>query len=161
LAEICPSCGAPLDEAASRCPACGGATTRRLAVFSGPKAKLPSPAADMPFPWTISEARYTVGEVWTHGLLHLTDLGIYFLAESDGPWTPEKLVTATAPNPNAPHRVADLSFYVPMNQVEAIQHRQRTSFSVIIRGQHKPLRLTPEGWATMDAFAARVGIPSS
>jgi hypothetical protein len=119
------------------------------------------PAPDIPLPWTLPDARYMVGETWTHGLLHLTDLGIYFLAESDGPWTPEKLMTAVAPNPNATHRVADYSFYVPINQVEMIHHSPRTSFSVTIRGQEKPLRLTAEGWHSMDAYAAKMGIPSS
>lgn len=149
-----------MPESDGRCPNCRTATTRRRA-FSGPQPNIPVPAPDIPLPWTIPDARYMVGDAWTHGYLHLTDLGIYFLAESDGPWTPEKLMTVAAPNPNATYRVADFSFYVPINQVEMIQHSQRTSFSVTIRGQKKPLHLTREGWHGMDAYGARMGIPSS
>jgi hypothetical protein len=161
LAENCPSCGAPVDDAGSRCARCGSATTRRHAVFSGGGPKSPAPAPEITLPCTVPEARFTVGEAWTHGLLHLTDLGMFFLAEGDGPWTPERLATTVAPDPSAPHRIADSSFFVPINRIDRIQHSRLTSYAVFIRGQKKPLRLPPEGWHLLDAFAARVGIPTA
>lgn len=157
MAENCPSCGAPLSETDSRCQKCGSATTRRY-VVSPVGAK--GPAAEIALPCTIPEARFTVGEGWTHGLLHLTDLGMYFLAEPDGPWTPDRMATIMPPDPGSPHRVADSSFFVPLNRIDRIQHSRLTSYAVIIRGQKKPLRLTPEGWKLLDAFATKSGIPT-
>ncbi|HTF57228.1 MAG TPA: hypothetical protein VK661_08345 [Planctomycetota bacterium] len=159
MAETCPSCGAPLSETDSRCQRCGSATTRRY-VVSGAGPKGPTPPTEITLPCTIPEARFTVGEAWTHGLLHLTDFGMYFLAEQDGPWTAERLATSMPPDPGSPHRVADSSFYVPLNRIERIQHSRLTTHAVFIRGQKKPLRLTPEGWKLVDAFAAKSGIPT-
>jgi len=156
--DTCPSCGGPLSETDNRCQRCGSATTRRYAVFSGGGPRGAAP--EITFPCTVPEARFTVGEEWTHGVLQLTDLGLYFLAEQDGPWTPERLAALMPPDPGSPHRVADSSFFVPLNRIDRIQHSRLTTFAVFIRGQKKPLRLTPEGWKLMDAFAAKSGIPS-
>ena len=52
-------------------------------------------------------------------------------------------------------------FFVPLNRIERIQHSRLTTFAVIIRGQKKPLRLTPEGWRMIDSFGAKVGLPTT
>ena len=161
MADTCPSCGAPLSEANSKCQQCGASTTRRTPVFTRGGPKAPTPAADITLPCTVPEARFTVGEAWTHGLLYLTDLGLSFLADQDGPWTPERLAAIMPPDPGSPHRIADSSFYVPLNRIDRIQHSRLTTFAVIIRGQKKPLRLTPEGWNTIDAYGAKVGISTT
>ena len=150
-----------MEETGDRCPRCGASTTRRSPVFSGggPKGATPStPAVEITLPCVVPEARFTVGEAWTHGLLYLTEFGVCFLADQDGPWTPERLASILPPDPSSPHRIADSSFFVPLNKIDRIQHSRLTAYAVFIRGQKKPLRLTPEGWNTIDAFAVKVGL---
>lgn len=160
-ASICSSCGGPLGETGTHCPKCGSSTTRRHGVFSREPSKTPAPALELTLPCLVPEARFTVGEAWTQGQLYLVELGLYFLAEKDGPWTPERLATIMPPDPGSPHRVADSSFFVPLNRIERIQHSRLTTFAVFINGQKKPLRLNPEGWRMIDSFGAKVGIPTT
>ncbi|HEU4338534.1 MAG TPA: hypothetical protein VFS19_00575 [Planctomycetota bacterium] len=161
MAEHCPSCGAPLSEADSKCQQCGGATTRRYAVFSGGGPKSATPAAEITLPCAVPDARYPVADVWTHGQLYLTDLGIYFLAEADGPWTAEKLLTIVPPDPSSPSKVGPSSYFLPLNRIERFQHSRLTSYSVVTPQGKKALRLSPEGWKMIDAFAAKSGIPTA
>jgi hypothetical protein len=140
--------------------ACGASTTRRHAVFSGSRPKAEAPA-EITLPCVLPDARYPVADVWTHGQLYLTDLGMYFLAEADGPWTSEKLITIVPPDPSQPYKVGPSSYFLPLTRIERFQHSRLTSYSVVTPQGKKALRLTPEGWKMIDAFAAKSGIPTS
>ena len=151
-----------MDDAGDRCPRCGQSTTRRyLATGNTPVRNAAVPPPELSLPFLVPEARFMAGEVWTHGFLYLTDLGICFLAESDGPWTPERLITIVTPDPSKPQPVGPFSHYLPLNRIEQFQHSRLTSYSVVARDGKKPLRLNPEGWKAIDAYAAKQGIPSS
>jgi len=162
VSSTCHSCGAPVDDQSGRCRKCGGATTRRWIIGGAPAARgAAPPPVDITLPCLVPEARYPVAEVWTHGQLYLTDLGMYFLAESDGPWSPEKLSTVGAHPPGQPAKVGEASYFLPLNKIEKIQHSRLTSHAIFTSNGKKPLRLSADGWRLLDAFASRVGIPSS
>lgn len=162
MASTCPSCGSPVEETGDRCQRCGSATTRRYIGTGNTPAHNPAvPPPEIAFPCLVTDARFTVGEAWTHGVLYLTDLGVFFLAEGDGPWTPEKLMTITPPDPGKPTRIGEASGYVPLNRIERFQHSRLTSYSLRTREGRKPMRLTAEGWRMIDAFGAKMGIPTT
>jgi hypothetical protein len=160
MTENCPSCGGPLDQVSGRCPACGASTTRRHTPSGGPGAKTQAPV-EITLPCLLPDARYPVADVWTHGQIYLTDLGMCFLAEADGPWTAEKLLAIVPPDPSQPFKVASSSYFLPLNRIERFQHSRLTAFAVVTPQGKKALRLSPEGWKLIDAFAAKSGIPSS
>ena len=150
-----------MEASSGRCQRCGSATTRRyISTGYTPAHNAAVPAPEVTFPCLVTDARFTVGEAWTHGALYLTDLGIYFLAEPDGPWTPEKISTIMTPDPGSPHRIGNSSGYVPLNRIERFQHSRLTSYSMRTRDGKKPMRLTAEGWRMIDAFGAKTGIPT-
>lgn len=162
MSDTCPSCGAPVDESMDRCHRCGSATTRRYITGGSPGGSGQGPPlVELSLPCRLPEARFLSGETWTHGELYLTDLGIYFLAESDGPWTPERLIEMAQHDPSKPHGVARSSHFLPVNHVVRFQHSRLTSFSIFTRGGRIPLRLSHDGWRIIDAFAAKTGIPTS
>src|SRR5262245_7112974 len=101
MGSICPSCGSPLSEDLARCGRCGQATTRRSLPSVNPLFRKPAagPPLKLELPCSVPEARFMTGETWTHGLLYLTGPGMYFLSESDGPWTPEKLAALHVEDP--------------------------------------------------------------
>lgn len=144
-----------------RCRKCGSATTRRWIIAGAPAARGAAPPPEITIPCLVPEARYPVAEVWTHGQLYLTDLGVYFLSEADGPWTSEKLTSIGAHDPSQPAKVANGSYFLPLNKIEKIQHSKLTSHAIFTPNGKKPLRLSSEGWKILDAYAARVGLPSS
>lgn len=160
----CPSCGSPLDENSDRCHSCGQATTRRFfsAGFSPVRRDAPAgpPLPEITLPYAVHEARFTIGETWTHGLLFLTDLGIFFLSETDGPWTPERLTEVQAHDPSKVHPAGKLSEFVPLNRIVRFKHSRLTSFSIETADGARPVRLPRDGWKFMDAYAAKTGIPS-
>lgn len=160
--DICHSCGAPVTGASGRCQKCGGATTRRYITNGapGPHGEGP-PQFEIMLPCTIPEARYIAGEVWTHGTLYMTDLGIFFLAEGDGPWTPDRILEIAQSDPSKPYGVGPASHFLPLNHIVRFQHSRLTSYAVFTRGGRIPLRLTGDGWRLIDAFAAKMGISST
>ncbi len=161
MSATCPSCGAPVEETGDRCPRCGQGTTRRYSVSGGPSRFGSPPPPEITLPCLVPEARFTVADAWTHGLLYLTDLGLYLLAEPDGPWTPDRLLTLAVPDPSKPHPVAPSSQFLPLNRIERFQHSRFTSYAIVTPDGKRPLRLTSDGWKMIDAFAARLGIPTT
>jgi hypothetical protein len=161
MADTCPSCGAPTSDASDRCHRCGSATTRRFITGGAPSAGDAAPPVELTLPVRVPEARFLSGETWTHGELYLTDLGIYFLAEADGPWTADRLLEAGRHDPSKPFGVARSSLFLPLNHVVRFQHSRLTSFSIFTRGERIPLRLSHDGWRIIDAYAAKSGIPSA
>jgi hypothetical protein len=160
MSETCPSCGGPTDDVSGRCQNCGQATTRRYYTGLTPKSNAPVPA-NVEIPCLVSDARFVVGETWTHGQIYLTDLGVYFLAAADGPWTPERLLQIAPPDPSKPRQVAPGSSYFPLNRIQRFQHTRLTSFAMFTNDAKLPLRLDHDGWSQVDGYAAKMGIPSS
>lgn len=160
MSGTCPSCGGPTDDESGRCQNCGQSTTRRYATGMTPKSNAPVPPP-VEIPCLVSDARFVVGEVWTHGHVYLTDFGVYFLAASDGPWSPERLLQVVPPDPARPCQVARSSSYVPLNRIQRFQHSRLTSFSLITNDGKRPLRLDHDGWSLVDGYAAKMGIPST
>src|SRR5688572_19717906 len=130
MSDTCPSCGGPIEETRDRCRHCGQGTTRRYFTGTGPKSESPPPP-DIALPCTLPDARFVVGNAWTQGELYLTDLGVYFLAASDGPWTPERLLMIAPPDPSKPRQFAPGSSFMPLNHIERFQHGRLTSFAMI------------------------------
>lgn len=162
MSVTCPSCGGPVEEINDRCQRCGQATTRRyITTGNTPFRNAAAPPPEITLPSSVPEARFMAGETWTHGMLHLTDLGIFFLAESDGPWTAERLAAILLHDPSQPHDVAPASRFLPLNRIVRFQHSRLTSFSIFTPEGQQPLRLAPDGWRVMDAYAAKTGIPGS
>jgi hypothetical protein len=160
MTGICPSCGGPLAELGDRCRHCGQGTTRRYFTGTGEAGK-PAAPPDITLPCPIPDARFTVDSTWIQGELLLTDLGVYFLAASDGPWTPDRLLMIVPPDPSKPRQFAPGSMFIPLNHIERFQHARLTSFAMITTGGKKPLRLGGEGWKVIDSYAAKMGIPSA
>ena len=162
MAATCPSCGGPLDETSDRCHRCGQATTRRYYTSgSAPVRKSAPPPPDISLPFSLADARFMAGEIWTHGLLYLTDLGVFLLAESDGPWTAERLAAILTRDPSKPSAVGPASQFLPLNRIVRFKHTRLTDFAIDTADGKRPLRLQPEGWKTMDSYAAKTGIPVS
>jgi len=158
MSGICPSCGGPIEDSGDRCRHCGQGTTRRYFTGSTPKSNNPVPP-DVDLPCFVPDARFVVGEVWMHGQVYLTDLGIYFLADADGPWPAERMLFIVPPDPSKPRQFAPSSHFYPLNRIERFQHSRLTSFAMLTTEGKRPMRLDHEGWKLIDGFAAKVGIP--
>src|SRR5262245_28794511 len=143
MTDTCPSCGAPVTDGSGRCQRCGSATTRRYITEGAPSSSGERPPPlEITLPCRVPEVRFLSGESWTHGEIHLTDLGIYFLAEADGPWTPDRLIEIGQHDPSKPYAVARSSLFLPVNHVVRFQHSRLTSFAIFTRSERIPLRLS-------------------
>jgi hypothetical protein len=165
MSGTCPSCGSPVDPNFERCQKCGQATVRRTlsqerATFRRTAATA-APPPEITLPASVPGARFMAGETWTHGLLYLTEAGLYYLSESDGPWTPEKLAAIAVPDPLQPASIGTLSHFLPLNRIKKVEHSRFTSFNVITTEGPKPLRLDTEGWKLVDGWGVKVAISTT
>lgn len=161
----CSKCGQiyPLDE--SSCRVCHVTRDNRHVigrVTMTRTAKPPPEKVEVPFPFTIREARFNLpldkGAVWASGTLVATAAGFFLLSEKDA-----LDAAALAENPPAAAgQVGSLSIFVPRAVVTRIVHQRLVGEFMEIQGRQKiPLRLTPAGWTDLDVICDQLGIGRS
>lgn len=160
-ARSCPSCGAQLSGAESKCPNC-----RQSLHAAAPPPGLPLPAPStkreikkvpLHLPRYVPDARYCFGTTWTSGCLWLVPEGIFFLSEKDGFNRPE--ACAGLQPTSGVSKIATLGFFAPTADIEKVNHRLHANAFAIITGRKVPVRLHAETWALIDTFCALSGIP--
>jgi hypothetical protein len=161
----CSKCGQIYSLSEPACPVCritrenphvvGRITTVRT-------AKPPPEKVEVPFPFTIKEARFNLplhqGSVWAGGSLMVTEAGFFLLSDKDAI---DAAALAQSP-PAAPGPVGSLSLFVPRSTVSRIIHQKLIGEFIEVQGRQKiPLRLTPGGWTDLDVICDQLGIPRS
>ena len=159
----CSKCGQIYKLSQSSCPVCFITRENRTVIGKVTAARFDKPlaeAVEIPFPFTIKEARFNLpmdrGAVWSSGRVVIVAAGFFLVSEKD----PVNVDALTAAPPAASGPVGPLSLFVARDKVSRIVHHKLTGEFIEIGGKQKiPLRLPSTGWADLDVVCDQLGIP--
>jgi hypothetical protein len=161
----CSNCGQIYSLAEPACPVCRITRENPHVIGKIQPVRTPKPPperVEVPFPFTIREARFNLpldkGAVWASGTLMVTEAGFFLLSDKDAV---DPAALAQNP-PAAATPVGSLSLFVPRSSVSRILHQKLVGeFIELERKQKIPLRLTTAGWTDLDVICDQLGIPRS
>lgn len=162
----CPRCGQILPLSDAACQVCRITRENRGVVgrIATPERtpKPPPEKVEIPFPFTIREARFNLplasGSVWSSGTVLCVTEGLFLVSEKDG-LDPAALA---AQPPAAAKPVGPTSIFIHRTQLSRVVHHKLTGYFIEVKGPQKiPLRLEAQGWSDLDVVCDQLGIPHS
>jgi hypothetical protein len=161
----CSKCGQIYSLSLASCTVCHVTRENRHVIGKVSSTRFDKPIAEqveVPFPFTIKEARFNLpldkGAVWSSGRVMAVAAGFFLLSEKD-PVDADAL--ASAP-PASAGPVGSLSIYIPRDKISRIVHHRLAGEFIEVQGKQKiPLRLPPAGWTDLDVLCDQMGIPRS
>jgi hypothetical protein len=159
----CSKCGQiyPLSE--NSCSVCHITRENRAVIgeVTSVRFDMPPPEpVEVPFPFTIKEARFNLpmdkGAVWASGRVVVTSAGLFLLSDKDGAVSADALA---ANPPAAAGPIGSLSIFIPLDKITRILHHRLIGEFIEVHGKQKiPLRMPATGWTDLDVICDQLGI---